>query len=168
MENARSYGPVAKILHWLTVLLIAAQYAVGSLMPHIGRHTADEGLVAWHILIGAAIIPAIFLQLGWRLSHPVRLPEMPGWQTWLARVTHWMLYILVIAMVFLGWPPPISAAGRFGFSGWWSFPPWRKRATPGPIPRATSTAPSSMRCWHSSCCTSPARPITNSSSATAC
>ena len=103
MEKARSYGPVAKILHWLTVSLITAQYAVGSLMPHIGRHTQDEGLVAWHIVIGAAIIPAILLQLAWRLTHPVRLPEMPDWQIWAARLTHWMLYVLVIAMVLLGW-----------------------------------------------------------------
>lgn len=103
MDNAKTYGPVAKTLHWLTVLLIAAQYAVGSLMPHIGRHTEDAGLVAWHILIGAAILLAVFLQLAWRLTHPVRLPEMPTWQTWLARLTHILLYGLVIAMVVLGW-----------------------------------------------------------------
>src|SRR5579875_3273842 len=57
------YGAIAKILHWLIFALLAVQYAIGSIMPHIGRHTADEGWVAWHFSVGAAILFFIVLRL---------------------------------------------------------------------------------------------------------
>jgi cytochrome b561 len=100
----RGYDPVAKTLHWIIFLLLAAQYAVGSIMPHIGRKTLDEGWVSWHLSIGAAILFFIAIKLIWRLVFPVQLlPTMPAWQQRLASATHWLLYILVLVMVVLGW-----------------------------------------------------------------
>lgn len=101
---ARSYGPVAKIFHWLIFLLLAAQYAVGSIMPHIGRKTLDEGWVAWHLSIGAAILLVIVLRFAWRLFHPVALADgLTGWELILSRFTHLALYALVFVMTLLGW-----------------------------------------------------------------
>jgi cytochrome b561 len=98
------YGLVAKLLHWLIFLLIAAQYAIGSIMPHIGRKTVDEGWVSWHFSVGAAILFFIVIRLGWRLLHPVPLiPTMAPWERTLSGFTHWTLYILVLAMTLLGW-----------------------------------------------------------------
>ena len=102
--SGRAYDPVAKALHWAVFLLLAAQYAVGSIMPHIGRKTLDEGWVAWHMSIGATIVFFIVVRLAWRFTHPVPLaPGMPPWQHRLASATHWLLYILVIVMLVLGW-----------------------------------------------------------------
>lgn len=99
-----AYGTVSKSFHWLIFLLLAAQYAVGSIMPHIGRKTLDEGWVAWHLSIGAAILLVIVLRFLWRLAHPVPLSsELPPLERILARVTHLMLYALVFAMTMLGW-----------------------------------------------------------------
>src|ERR1700761_4930650 len=99
-----SYGPTAKIFHWLIFLLLAAQYAVGSIMPHIGRKTVDEGWVAWHLSIGAAILLAIVLRFLWRLAHPVPLSsELPPLERTLVHVTHLALYALVFVMTVLGW-----------------------------------------------------------------
>jgi cytochrome b561 len=106
------YGAVAKGLHWLTFLLLAAQYVVGELMPHISGKTPNEGLVAWHILIGAVILLVIAVQLIWRLAHPVRLlTAMPPWQQYLALATHWTLYALIVVITVLGW-------GAASFRGW--------------------------------------------------
>ena len=78
--QAPGYGAVAKILHWLIFALLAVQYAIGSIMPHIGRHTPDQGWVAWHFSVGAAILFFIVLRLAWRLFHPVpQLPTMSAW-----------------------------------------------------------------------------------------
>jgi cytochrome b561 len=77
----RGYDPVAKALHWIIFFLLAAQYTVGSIMPHIGRKTLDEGWVSWHMSIGAAILFFIVLKLIWRFAFHVRLlPTMPVWQ----------------------------------------------------------------------------------------
>jgi cytochrome b561 len=96
---AGGYGPVAKIFHWLIFLLLAAQYAVGSIMPHIGRKTLDEGWVHWHLSVGAAILAVIVARFAWRLFNPVA----SGWELVLSRITHLSLYVLVFAMVVLGW-----------------------------------------------------------------
>ena len=56
MAAEQDYGFWHKSLHWIIFGLIAAQYVVGSVMPHIGRDTPDESWVAWHFSIGAAIL----------------------------------------------------------------------------------------------------------------
>lgn len=107
MQNSgpnETYGVTAKLFHWLFFLLLAAQYAVGSIMPHIGRKTLDEGWVAWHLSIGAAILLVIVLRFVWRLLNPVSLPaNLATWELYLSRFTHWTLYALVLAMTLLGW-----------------------------------------------------------------
>ena len=51
ITQAPGYGAVAKILHWLIFILLAVQYAIGSIMPHIGRHTrirdGSPGISRW-------------------------------------------------------------------------------------------------------------------------
>ncbi len=99
-----SYGATAKIFHWLIFLLLAAQYAVGSIMPHIGRKTLNEGWVNWHLSIGAAILLVIVLRFVWRLLTPVALPTtLTPWEYYLSHFTHLMLYLLVLVMTLLGW-----------------------------------------------------------------
>ena len=109
---AGAYGPTAKIFHWLIFLLLAAQYAVGSIMPHIGRKTLNEGWVSWHLSIGAAILAVIVARFVWRLFYPVGLPDaLPKWELMLTRFIHLTLYALIFAMTILGW----AAAN---FRGW--------------------------------------------------
>lgn len=98
------YGAVSIAFHWLIVLLLAAQYAVGSIMPHIGRDTSNEGWVSWHLSVGAAILFVIVLRFLWRLAHPVPLSsDLPALEMALARITHISLYALVFVMTLLGW-----------------------------------------------------------------
>ena len=98
------YGIVAKILHWLIFGLLAAQYAIGSIMPHIGRKTVDEGWVSWHFSVGAAILFFIVIRLVWKLLHPVaQASTLTPLEQKLSALTHWALYLLVLAMTLLGW-----------------------------------------------------------------
>jgi cytochrome b561 len=98
------YGRVAKAFHWLIVALLAAQYAVGSIMPHIGRNTLNQGWVAWHLWIGATILAVIVLRFLWRLRNPVPVDvTLAPWERMVSLATHWTLYILVFAMTLLGW-----------------------------------------------------------------
>jgi cytochrome b561 len=99
-----SYDPVAKLFHWAIFLLLLAQYTVGSIMPHIGRKTLNEGWVNWHLTIGALILAVIVARFVWRLLRPVPLPDaMPKWEIALSRFTHLSLYVLVFVMTVLGW-----------------------------------------------------------------
>lgn len=107
MSNVTSnntYGVVAKSFHWLIVMLLSAQYAVGWLMPDIGRNTKNEGLVSWHLSVGAAIMFVILLRLLWRLAFPVTPDQtLAPWEHKASHLTHTALYILVIVMTVLGW-----------------------------------------------------------------
>ena len=109
---SKAYDPVTKILHWLIFLAVAAQFAVGEFMPHIGKNTQEVGLVWGHIFLGGFVFLLIVAAIAWRLTHPVpQLPELPGWQRLAAAATHWALYLLILVMTLLGW----AAAN---FRGW--------------------------------------------------
>jgi cytochrome b561 len=98
------YGTVAKVLHWLIFGLLVAQYAIGSIMPHIGRKTVDEGWVSWHFSVGAAILFFIVIRLIWKLLHPVpQAATLTPLEQKLSALTHWALYLLVLVMTLLGW-----------------------------------------------------------------
>ena len=112
MPVTRDYDPFTKVLHWLVFVLVAAQYAVGEFMPHIGRNAQDTGLIAWHISLGASVMLAVVLALIWRVIHPVpQSPEIALWQQRLATFTHWLLYLLILVMTVLGW-------AATNFRGW--------------------------------------------------
>ncbi len=99
-----AYSPITKLLHWGVLALMAVQYAVGFLMPHIGRDTANEGLVSWHLSVGTAILFVMLLRIVWRGAHPEPMPALtPAWQHGLAKATHWAIYLLVIVNPVLGW-----------------------------------------------------------------
>jgi cytochrome b561 len=98
----RDYDPLTKILHWLVFVLVAAQFAVGEFMPHIGRDAQDVGLIAWHISLGAFVMLVVVAALTWRIIHPVpQTTEIALWQQRVATLTHWMLYLLILAMTVL-------------------------------------------------------------------
>lgn len=101
----RGYGPTAKILHWLIVALVATQYVIGWTMPDIHRGTTPEGLIAWHLWVGAAIILVLVIRILWRLTHPVPLvrDNVPRWQQLLAALTHGLLYLVLAILLLLGW-----------------------------------------------------------------
>ena len=104
MRTSERYGVTAKAFHWLIFVLLAAQYFIGSVMPHIGRKTLDEGWVHWHLVVGAVIFFVIVLRFAWRLIHPVApLVALSKWELVLSRITHLMLYLLVFVMTVLGW-----------------------------------------------------------------
>lgn len=103
MSARLQYGPTAKILHWLIVVLLAIQYAIGWVMPDV--HAGPPGLpMIMHISFGIAILALIVLRLIWRLTHPVT-PEsaLPNWQRLSSEAVHWLLYALVLAATLSGW-----------------------------------------------------------------
>lgn len=104
-----SYGSVSRFLHWLMAAWIAVAYIV--IIYLTWGHT--EGLIPglnYHKAIGFAILLPFLIRVVWRLCNPApSLPtDTPQWQARLSRLTHLLLYFLMIAM-------PISGyLGNFG------------------------------------------------------
>jgi cytochrome b561 len=111
-----TYNSLAKALHWLVFLLLVAQFTVAWTMPHIGRGAQPVGLIAWHFSIGMTILLVVLIRLGWRtvsIVPPVPADLSPALRL-LSRVTHALLYAVMIALPVLGW---INANAR-GFTAW--------------------------------------------------
>jgi cytochrome b561 len=99
------YSTAAKSLHWLTALLLIAQFLIGWIMPDIGRGMQPESLMNLHLSIGVLILVAALVRVTWRLFHGVPTPEasLPAWQERMAQLLHAALYVLLFAMVVTGW-----------------------------------------------------------------
>jgi cytochrome b561 len=101
MADRLHYGTPAKVLHWLVVALLAAQFPIGWFMPDI--HAGPPGTaMTLHISFGLSVLAVILLRLVWRITHPVA-PEssLPPWQR--VSLVHWLLYGLVLATTITGW-----------------------------------------------------------------
>lgn len=105
MAKTGSYTSTAKILHWLIVVLLVAQFIFAWTMPHIGRNTPVTTLISLHFTFGIVILAVAIVRLAWRATHaePVQLDGVPPWQVQSARVLHWSLYALLFVVPLLGW-----------------------------------------------------------------
>ena len=110
--DERPYDTVARTLHWLVFGLLAAQVTIGWTMPHIRPGVPQEGLVAWHLSVGALLMLVVLVRLAWRMARPASPAPMVRWERVLATLTHLLLYLLLIVIPVLGW----AAAGFFGYT----------------------------------------------------
>jgi cytochrome b561 len=100
------YDAVAIALHWLIALAIASQLIMGFSMTALRPGSFLQfQLYQAHKSVGMTILALSVLRLGWRLMHvPPPLPAaMPIWEQRLARITHAVLYMLMLGMPLSGW-----------------------------------------------------------------
>lgn len=103
-ETSPHYHPIGIFFHWLMAVMVFAQLFWGWRMSFLmaGYEKADAYVV--HAQLGAAILLAAFLRLGWRIVAPFVAPkletpeDLPGWQHLAAELTHWALYALMIIL----------------------------------------------------------------------
>ena len=119
-----TYRPFTKVLHWVTVVALAAQFVVGYVMDDSngrgrgrgrsgesgrgrGRGGGDydvEGLLALHVALGATILGLAVVRLLWRrrAGLPPWAPQLTAWQRTLAHWTERALYLLLLAIPLSG------------------------------------------------------------------
>lgn len=115
------YANTARSLHWLILVLLAVQFALGWLMPDIRPGTPVTTLIGLHFSFGTLILAVAVIRLGYRATHgePPPADGIPPWQTTSARILHWLLYLLLFVVPILGWinasyrGMPVSFFGLF-------------------------------------------------------
>ncbi|MGR8940876.1 MAG: cytochrome b [Gammaproteobacteria bacterium] len=108
------YGALSIGLHWFMLFLLAAVYACIELREFFPKGSEPrEALKTWHTMLGLSVFLLVWLRLALRMTGPVpRIePEPPKWQEVSARLMHFALYALMIAMPLGGWLI-LSAAGK--------------------------------------------------------
>lgn len=122
-----SYTRTAMALHWLIALLLLGQFAFGWYLGEIPRGTPARGyFVNLHKSTGLLIGLLVLMRIGWRLTHtPPALPNsVPQWQQRIAIGTHYLLYVLLVAMPLSGYIA--SNFSKFGIHVFnvYKLPPW--------------------------------------------
>ena len=110
-SDANSFTLPARILHWLMAAMILAMLFIGVGMA-ASVSERHEWLLRIHKPLGIAILILAVVRLAVRLRHPPpALPaDLPAVQKLAAHASHWLLYILMLAMPLIGWAM-LSAGG---------------------------------------------------------
>lgn len=114
-NTTERYGSGLIALHWLTLLLLAAVYALIELRGIFPRGSSAHALMkTWHFMLGLTVLALLPIRLALRAAGgkaPAILPPMPAWQELLAKLMHLALYVFLLAMPVLGWLT-LSAQGK--------------------------------------------------------
>lgn len=105
-NDERRYGLVAVSFHWLIALLFVGMVALGFTMTALTlTHPLKFPAYQLHKSLGVTIFGLMWLRLGWRLAGGA--PALPAmlkpWERAAARLTHWGLYAILLAMPLTGW-----------------------------------------------------------------
>jgi cytochrome b561 len=103
-KAGRGYDTPAKVMHWLVVVVLVGQFALGWLMPKVRRGMEPGLSMHVHISIGIVVLSLMVVRLVWRLTH--RVPPEPALQPWQRKASlavHRLLYLLVLVTTLSGW-----------------------------------------------------------------
>lgn len=110
------YGIIAQLFHWSIVALVITQFVLANLANDLPLGPAKVRLLEQHKSVGITIFGLVLLRLLWRWLNPV--PALPDgvarWQRIGARISHSLLYALLLAMPLAGWL--MSSARNFPVS----------------------------------------------------
>ncbi|MCW5634194.1 MAG: cytochrome b [Rubrivivax sp.] len=106
----RTYSPLARTLHWVTVVLVALQVPVGVWMVYRGNtlnlwDKLTGALYNGHKLVGVTILVLVLWRLAYRFARgaPPDEPTLEPWQRLASHANHWGLYLLLIAVPVAGY-----------------------------------------------------------------
>ena len=126
------YSTGAIILHWLIALALGFQLALGFSMPHDERGFA---LFQLHKSVGITILALSFARLAWRLTHRPPPAVEAGFQGFLAKAVHTLLYVFMIGAPLTGWAMVSTDASRIPTLLYGTIP-WPHLPLPGAINEA--------------------------------
>ncbi len=101
-----AYRAPARLMHWLTVLLVVSTIPAGVIMVQEGlARPTQNALFIWHKNIGVVILVLVLIRLIYRAANPP--PPLPAslspLQATIAGVTHWGMYGLLLVMAVSGY-----------------------------------------------------------------
>ncbi|MCH9844728.1 MAG: cytochrome b/b6 domain-containing protein [Alphaproteobacteria bacterium] len=127
------YGTIAVTLHWLSAILIFILLGSGFIASDTENSITKIMFLRFHVPIAIMILLLTIARICWWLfadKKPTPV-AMPAWQMRLSRVTHLLLYFVIIVMSASGIGMMVlSGAGPIIFGGdaatlpdFWNYPP---------------------------------------------
>ena len=101
--DARRYDRATILFHWLTAVLVVAQWVGAQTIDLFPRGPLRVDARSVHIAAGTLLALLLVARLFWRVTGGRRLPLADkGALNALAKATHWGLYALLLVMVSAG------------------------------------------------------------------
>jgi len=109
---------MAQFLHWVIVALLVVQVPLGKVAHELPVGLERLVMMSRHKSVGITILALALLRIAWRwIDRPPPPPPMPRWQEIAARLNHWALYALLIALPLTGWLTSSAAARPVSWFG---------------------------------------------------
>ncbi|KIG07616.1 cytochrome b [Caballeronia concitans] len=123
-DDRTSYDRISIALHWLTVVLVLAQFALSQVWGFFPRPTRHV-LIVTHMSFGILLTAVIVMRIVWRLSPGHQAPvASSGWVELAAKAVHYLLYVLLAAEAVLGFVLRWSGNEAMSFFGLLIAPPF--------------------------------------------
>lgn len=113
-EHSVRFSQISISLHWLMLILIAMVYAtveLKGLFPKGGDFR--QLLKPLHSGLGIVILMLVIVRIAYNIGRasPPIVPSPPVWQKLAGKLTHYLLYLFMVAVPVLGWLM-LSAKGK--------------------------------------------------------
>lgn len=99
-NSTEGYGAVPQVMHWITVAVVILAWFLGQFDDIFPKGEARAASLYIHISAGLAVVGILVLRLFWRLADPPPPSErtiLGEWLDRIGRLTHYVLYALLIA-----------------------------------------------------------------------
>ncbi len=120
---AARYSRGAIALHWIMAGLIVLNFILAEMAEDVSKEERSI-LMGNHKAIGITILLFTLVRIGWKLARPAPPPvdTLKAWEAALAKVTHGLFYVLMLAIPLAGWAAssawgngaPVDMFGIFG------------------------------------------------------
>jgi cytochrome b561 len=119
------YGRVSILIHWTSALAVFALFGAGLYMMSLSYYDPlYRTLPWWHKSFGLTLLALTVFRIIWKLANPKpqSLPEHSKWTVRLAKMGHYLIYALLLAIMCSGYL--ISTADGRGISvfDWFEVP----------------------------------------------
>ena len=101
-SSATRYGTIAKLVHWISALLVAVLLVTGFRAGFSDVVAAKAAMLRVHLPVAGLLLLLTLARLiwWWRFdAKPSEVDGIPAWQSAIARWTHRGLYLLILAML---------------------------------------------------------------------
>ena len=101
-DDGTNYDNVAIALHWATAALVVVQFLLAITWDYFPKDVS-ENLQSVHISLGLLLTAIIVARIVWRLMPAHRRPAIVGgWVKLASTAVHYLLYMLLVVQVALG------------------------------------------------------------------
>ena len=121
----RRYNATAQALHWVTALLMFIAIPLAWVMVSLPHGAPRRELFySLHKSVGLTVLALVAFRLAWRASHPP--PPSPSslarWERAAGRVSHWLLYLILVGMPASGYVMSAAGGHRVTYFGLFTVP----------------------------------------------